>query len=118
MPTYGPKDPFRLAFNRAEMNRLLSAQDGPVGLDLAKKAQRIAGSARRRAPRRTGQLKASVGWEIHRDEQGLYADVVARASYAIAVAQGHKTQSGTRVRARPFLQTALRATARGGRRRT
>jgi hypothetical protein len=117
MPTYGPKDPFRLIVNRAELNRLLMSGDSEVALDLAKKAQRVAGSARRRAPRRTGRLKASIGWEIGKDEQGLYADVTSDAPYATPVEKGHRTESGTFVSPRRFLRPALFATVRGGRRR-
>lgn len=105
----GPNDPFKLVIDRSELNKLLTSPDGDVAMDLAKKAQRVAASARRRAPRRTGALKASIGWTIGRDEQGLYADIGSTEFYARPVESGHVTASGSRVAPRRFLRPALRA---------
>lgn len=114
---YGPKDPFRLVVNRAELNRLLMSPSSPVAADLAKRAQRVAGSAKRRAPRKTGALKASIGWQIGEDDNGLYADIGSTMPYARPVESGHKTASGTRVSPRRFLRPALYASASRRRKR-
>ena len=91
---FGPKDPFRLVVNRAELNRLLGSPNSPVAVDLGKRAQRVAASAKRRAPRRTGTLQASIGWQIGEDDQGLYADIGATVPYARPLEQGHQAPNG------------------------
>jgi Bacteriophage HK97-gp10, putative tail-component len=109
---YGPRDPYKLIVNRAELNRLLMSPSSPIAEDLAKRAQRAAGSAKRRAPKKTGALKSSVGWKIAEDDDGLYADVVATMPYATPVEQGHKTATTKRVAPRRFLRPALYSVAR------
>jgi hypothetical protein len=107
----GPKDPFQLVIDRNALNRLLSSETGDIALDLAKKAQRVAASARRRAPKKTGQLRAAIGWEIGSDEEGVYADIVSPADKFQE--RGHRAVDGTRVSPRRYLRPALYA----GRRR-
>jgi hypothetical protein len=107
-------DPFRLVVNRQELNRLLESPDGPVARDLGRKAQRVAAQARRRAPKKTGALKASIGWTIGSDELGLFAEVTARVPYSAPVEQGHRTDGGKRVRARRYLKPALYDVVRTG----
>lgn len=113
----GPRDAFKLVVNRAELNRLLMSESSPVAFDLAKRAQRVAASAKRRAPRRTGATKKSIGWQIGEDDQGLYADIGATVAYARPLEGGHKAANGKRVKARRFLRPALYASASKRRKR-
>jgi hypothetical protein len=105
----GPADPFKLIIDRRALNDLLMSETSDVALDLAFRAQRIAASARRRAPRKTGALKASIGWSIGADEEGLYADIGSDLLYGKFVETGHVTSSGSRVAPRRYLRPALRA---------
>jgi hypothetical protein len=107
----GPSDPFKLIIDRSALNALLSSETGDIALDLAKRAQRVASSAKRRAPRKTGQLRAAIGWQIGSDEEGVYADVVS--SEDKTQEKGHRAADGTYVSARKYLRPALYA----GRRR-
>ena len=112
----GPKDPFKLVWDRGELNRLLSSEDGPVALDLAVRAQRVAASAKRRAPRRTGALKRSIRFRMGTDEQGVYADVFSDEFYAMFVEKGHRKPEGKGyVSPRRFLRPALSSGRRGRR---
>lgn len=104
---------FKLVVNRDELNRLLQSPDGAVARDVAKKAQRVASSARRRAPKRTGELKSSIRFEMGRDALGVYADVGSNVFYARFLENGHRTEQG-RVSPRRYLRPALRSL--GGRR--
>lgn len=113
---YGPKDPFALVVDRAALNALLSGEQGPVAFEIAKRAQRVAASARRRAPKDTGALKASIGWEIAADEDGVYADIGSDLLYARFVEQGHRAPDGSRVSPRRYLRSALFAGRRPRRR--
>ena len=104
--------------NRSELNRLLVSPSSPVAVDLGKRAQRVAASAKRRAPRKTGALKASIGWQIGEDDQGLYADIGSTVPYARPVEQGHKEANGGRVSPRRFLAArAVRLGQHAGNRR-
>ena len=109
--TFGPKDDFKLVLNRAELNRLLASPSSPIAVDLGKRAQRVAASAVRRAPRKTGALKSSIGWQIGEDDQGLFADIGSTVFYARPVESGHKKPNGGRVSPRRFLRPALFASA-------
>jgi hypothetical protein len=109
----GPQDPFQLVIDRSALNRLLSSESGDIALFIAKRAQRTAASARRRARphRKTGELISGIGWEIGSDEEGVYADVVSR--FDKFQERGHRAVDGTRVSPRRYLRPALYA----GRRR-
>jgi hypothetical protein len=107
----GPRDPFKLVVNRAELNRLLMSPSSPVAQDLAKRAQRVAASAKRRAPRKTGATRKSIAWQIGEDDQGLYADIGSTVPYARPLEGGHKAANGKRVAPRRFLRPALYASA-------
>lgn len=106
------RDPFRLVLDRAELDRVLEGEDGPVAADLAIKAARIANSARRRAPRRTGRLRSSIRWELGRDTDGLFADVGTEELYGRFVELGHVAPDESRVSPRRYLRPALRALRR------
>lgn len=110
---YGPKDPFKLVWDRVAFNAFISDEDGDVALDLGKKAQRVAASARRRAPRDTGELKASIGWFLSSDDEGVYADVGTNTIQGRYQELGHRAVDGTRVSPRRFLRPALRSLRRG-----
>ena len=106
---YGPKDPFKLVWDRAALFQFFGSENGDVALDIAKKAQRVAASARRRAPRDTGELKASIGWELSTDEEGVYADVGTLLFKGRMQELGHVAPDGTKVSPRRFLRPALRS---------
>lgn len=113
----GPSDPFKLIIDRSELNRLLSSPDSEIALDLAKKAQRVAASAKRRAPKETGELKSSIGWTIGRDSEGLYAEIGTNVLHGKFQESGHIAANGRRVAPRRYLRPALRALGRGRPRR-
>jgi bacteriophage HK97-gp10 putative tail-component len=112
------KDQFRLVIDRAELDRLLTSTSSPVAFDLAKRAQRVAASAKRRAPRKTGATKASIAWQMGSDDQGLFADVGSTVPYARPLENGHRMENGKRVSPRRFLRPALYASASKRRRST
>ncbi|GAA3027244.1 hypothetical protein [Streptosporangium longisporum] len=74
---------FRFDWNEREADDLLRSQDGPVGRNLARDAETVARGMRRRAPvsrdgshgRPPGYMRSKIGWSMHRDELGLYADI-------------------------------------------
>jgi hypothetical protein len=77
----------RLVWNEREYDELVHAKDGPVGRDLARRGEIGAQSAKRRCPvspdgshgRPSGYTRSKIGWELGRDEQGLYVDVASPA---------------------------------------
>jgi Bacteriophage HK97-gp10, putative tail-component len=98
---------FRLEFDPGEPDRFLNDPTGGVALDLEKRAQRVARSARRRAPKKTGELRSEIRSEMGSDEEGVYADVVSpRDSFQ---EKGHRAVDGTRVSPRRYLRPALYA---------
>jgi hypothetical protein len=105
---------FRLEFDHGEPDRFLNDPAGGVALDLEKRAQRVARSATRRAPKKTGELRSEIRPEMGSDEQGLYADVISpRDKFQ---EKGHRAVDGTRVSARRYLRSALYAGRRRRRR--
>ncbi len=75
------------------------------------RGQRVARSAKRRAPRKTGELKSEIHSESGEDEESIYVDMISpRDKFQ---EKGHRTPEGTRVAARKYLRPALYA----GRRR-
>lgn len=104
------RDPFKLVLDRKELDKLLESEHGPVAEMIAKKAQRVAGAAKRRAPKRTGALRKSIKFEVKHDEEGVYADVGSELFYAGFVENGHPIAGkGGFVSARRFLRPALQA---------
>lgn len=86
------------------LSALLESPSGPVGRDLARRAQRVEAAAKTLAPVDTGRLRSSITWAIFRDGRGLYAEVGTAVFYAAFVELGTRYMS-----AQPFLIPALRA---------
>jgi hypothetical protein len=70
------------------LQQFLTSPAGPVGKLLATLAQRVTTEAKRRAPvgdrdskygHPAGYLRSQIGWSLHRDARGLYADVISPA---------------------------------------
>ena len=80
---------------------------GPeVERELARRAVKVEGAAKRLCPVDTGRLRASITHSIDRDGRGPLAYIGTNVEYAIFV------ELGTRfMRAQPFLRPALRAAA-------
>ncbi len=92
---------------QGELRNLLESEQGPVARDLAKRANRCQGAARRLCPVDTGRLRASIGWRLEHDGRGLVAYVGTNVKYAAYV------EFGTRyTRAQPFLRPALEEATR------
>lgn len=96
----------RVRMDPGAIDALFSSPDGPVGKDLARRAVRVEGTAKRLCPVDTGRLRSSITHDIEHDSGGLVAFVGTNVSYAIFV------ELGTRyTRSQPFLRPALRSAA-------
>lgn len=88
----------------AALAALLESAGGPVGRDLAARAQRVESAAKALAPVDTGRLRGSITYALGRDGAGLFADVGTAVEYAPFLELGTRYMA-----ARPFLVPALRA---------
>lgn len=78
----------QLQWNERELHQLLNSEHGPVGRDLARRGERGAQGAKRRAPvspdgshgRPSGYLRSRIGWRLGHDPIGLYVDVMSPAT--------------------------------------
>lgn len=77
-----------LVFNGPALAEVLSAPNGPVGLDLARRANQVLGHAVRLCPVDTGRLRSSLRWSMAKDAHGLAAIVGTDVNYAIYVHEG------------------------------
>ena len=73
-------------------------------------------SAKRRAPRKTGELRGSIEGHTGTDSEGLYTDVGTPLLKGLFQELGHTTPSGEKVSPRKFLRPALRSVRRAARR--
>lgn len=94
----------RIVFDQSALRALLEGEDGDVGKDLARRAIKVEGAAKRLCPVDTGRLRSSITWELAKDEQGLYAVVGTDVTYGIFQELGTRFQP-----AQPFLRPALEA---------
>lgn len=85
-----PGVPGTVVFSGVGLTTLLASPEGPVGRDLARRAERVRGEAVRRAPVDTGRLRGSIRWSLVRDAIGLAAIVGTDVHYAIYVHEGTK----------------------------
>lgn len=103
-----------IVFSGSALTALLSGPAGPVGRDLARRANAVRSAAVGFCPVDTGRLRASIRWSLVRDAQGgsrgvdptlgLAAIVGSDVHYAAYV------EYGTRFMApRSFLRPALAA---------
>lgn len=103
---------------------LLTSPAGPVGEYLGRLGQRVAASARRRAPisptgshgRRPGHLRGEIRFEVHHDVRGVYVDILSPArtgdarNFPYGAAQNVEFLRGAhggRIKTTPHLQPAL-----------
>lgn len=100
--------------NEANLQELLTGDQGSVARDLAGRASNVQGMAVQNASGRpgpmvrTGRLRGSITWRLGTDALGLYADIGTNVEYAVYVEMGT-----SRAPAYPFLGPALQA-ATGG----
>lgn len=95
---------FDLRFNERELDKLLHGRDGPVARDLARKGEIVTQGAKRRAPtsprgsggRSSGYLRSKIGWQMGRDELGLYVDIASPARTPQGESYGLFIEVGTR----------------------
>lgn len=93
-----------VVFHGGALLALLNGPEGPVGRDLARRANAVRSAAVGFCPVDTGRLRASIRWSIVRDGSGLAALVGSDVHYAAYV------EYGTRFMApRSFLRPALAA---------
>lgn len=105
-------DRIRLDVNQAEWHRLFESSDGEVAEDIRARTAQAARSARRRARRRTGELKSKVYETFGSDVEGFYGEYGDTAPYSVFVEKGHKAPDGSYVSPRRFLRPALRSAKR------
>lgn len=99
----------RFVVNQAGLDRLLKSPQGPVAVDLLRRAIRVESQAKINATGnnggphvRTGRLRSSITHRLIVDAQGLGAEVGTTVFY------GRYLELGTpRMRPYPFLRTAL-----------
>lgn len=102
----------RVVFNRDALDSLLRSPQGPVGLDLARRAINVQSQAKVNASGRpgpiprTGRLRASIAFEVVTDDAGLVARVGTNVEYA-----GYVELGTDRAPPYPYLRPALPAAA-------
>ncbi|MEV0584104.1 hypothetical protein [Nonomuraea sp. NPDC050310] len=95
---------FDFRFNERELQELLHGQDGPVARHLARCGEVVTQGAKRRAPvsprgsggRGSGYLRSKIGWQLGRDEIGLYVDIASAARTPQGEPYGLFVEVGTR----------------------
>ncbi|WP_037935373.1 hypothetical protein [Streptosporangium roseum] len=95
---------FGIRFNEAELQQLLHGPDGPVGRRMARYGEIVTQGAKRRAPvsprgsggRPSGYLRSKIGWQLGRDEIGLYVDIASPARTPQGESYGLFVEVGTR----------------------
>lgn len=69
---------FYLQWDDFTLEEFLSSPEGPIGEELFRVlAQAVLAGAKSRAERRTGRMIDAMTYQLGRDEQGLYADVIS-----------------------------------------
>lgn len=86
------------------MNHLLRSPSGPVGQDIAKRADAVAQAARGRAPTLTGALRSSIWSGTRAGAEGVIGQAGASVRYARYVEFGTSKMS-----AQAFFGPALNA---------
>jgi hypothetical protein len=119
--------PVTVTWNRAAIDNLLHGPTGPVAHDLERRGDRVEDDARRRAPQRTGALRASLRAQPMTVGRDRAVRVGSDKPYAMFVHQGRgevtraggflrwpATSSADRARARTGFVYARRARATSG----
>lgn len=106
--------PEGLVWNDAALVAFLRGGSGTVARDLAQRAIRVETAAKLNASHsrpsvrgsgpavRSGRLRASIGWQLGEDSQGLYAEIGTNVEYAPYL-------EDPAILDRPFLKPALAA---------
>lgn len=92
-----------IRWNDRELQELLTGPDGPVARDLQRRGQIGAQTAKRLCPvspggshgRGSGYTRSSIGWDIGRDDRGLFVDVYATARTPEGISIGILLEYGT-----------------------
>lgn len=109
------KADFRLEFEPGEPDRFFTEGEFADNWD-RRFQQPVTRSARRRAPRRTGELRNDIAGFTAKDAEGLYSDIGTNLLKGLFQELGHTTPAGEKVAPRRFLRPALRAVRRTARR--
>lgn len=88
-----------MVVNQSEVEALLRSD--PVARDLGRRAEAGTQEAKRLAPTSphghdglpSGHLRSSIGWDLGRDSEGLYADIRTDADEALYVEFGTRPHS-------------------------
>lgn len=67
---------------------LVRSQNGPVGLDLLRRGNRVQSAGRRNAPHDTGRLAGSITLRPGSDGRGLFVRIGSDLPYALAQEKG------------------------------
>lgn len=95
---------FSINFNEAELRELLHSEHGAVARKMARYGEIVTQGAKRRAPvsprgsggRPSGYLRSKIGWQVGRDQLGLYVDIASPARTPQGEPLGLFMEVGTR----------------------
>lgn len=104
---------FRLEWDPDQPERFFRTDDEFFANWDARMQTKVMRAAKRRAPRKSGELRRSVRGFTDRDTEGVYSDVGTDLPHGKYQETGHKAPDGTRVAARRYLRPALRSLRRG-----
>lgn len=97
-------DAARFVADTRSIARFLTAEDGAVAKDLARRALKVERMAKRLCPVDTGRLRSSIAWRLDKDAVGLSVQIGTNVDYAAAVEFGTLRQHP-----QPYLRPALEA---------
>lgn len=85
-----------LQLKRAELHLILAGHEGPVAKQMARVANQVMNSAKRKAPVDRGKLRASITYELIRENDQPVFVVGTNLEYALYVHEGTGLWSKTR----------------------
>lgn len=103
-----PKPKTELQLKREELKLILAGNEGAVAKQMARVANAVMNSAKRKCPVDRGKLRASITWEMRRENDQPVFVVGTNLEYAVYVHEGtglwSKTKPGPiRPKNKPFL---------------